>query len=117
MIFIERVDQGVGDAVIDGGQAGGAGVSEPGDLHGCGFDGEEGQAVMGHVHGEIDEDVDLIGADFVGKLRIGKRADIVPDVGGFAKAVGDRVRAGDAGVAVNLEAGVVVGFEKRDDEE
>ena len=61
---------GIGEAVVDGGKTGGAGVREVGDLDGGGFAGEGQQAVAFHVHGEIDEDVDLVCADELGELVV-----------------------------------------------
>ncbi len=70
VVGIRRVEVGVGDAVVDGGDAGRGGVAEPGDLEGGGLSREDAEAVSGHVEGEVDEDVDGIGADQVGGLII-----------------------------------------------
>ncbi len=51
---------GIGEAVIHRGESGGAGVGEPGDLNRRGLAREREDAVAGHVHRKIDEDVDLI---------------------------------------------------------
>ena len=53
----------IGDAEADGVEARGAGVGEISCLHRRGFAGEEGHAVVGHVHCEIDQDVDAVALD------------------------------------------------------
>ncbi len=72
-VGIGRIEEGVGDAVVHGGEAGAAGVAGEGDLDGGGFEGEEGEAVFGGVDAEIDEDVDLVGGDDLGRGLVGKR--------------------------------------------
>ncbi len=57
------IEVGIGDAIVDCVEASGAGVSEISCLHRRGFAGEEGHAVVGHVHCEIDQDVDAVIAD------------------------------------------------------
>jgi len=111
------IEISVGDAVIDGAVAGAAGIGEPCDLDGCGFLREEQGAVVGHVHGEVDEYVDLVGADFGGELFVGKVGDLVPGIGRAADARGDVIGAEDAGVAMDFKEIVVVGFKEREGEE
>ena len=94
-----RIEIGIGEAVVDGGQAGGAGIAEQGDLDGGGFAGEDEQAVVGGVQGEVDEDVDLVVADLVGGLFVGEADDVAPVVGVGSESGGDGVGAGDLGVS------------------
>ena len=102
------IEVGVGEAVVDLREAGGAGVGEPGELEGGGFLGEDAEAVVGHVHGEVDEDVDVVGADLGGELVVGEVGDVEPVVGERAEFVGDVVGAGGAGVDEDFELLVVV---------
>ena len=46
------------------------GIAQPGDLHRGRLGGEDGQAIVGQVQGEIDEDVDPVLADHLGKLPL-----------------------------------------------
>src|SRR5437773_777453 len=62
-IGARRVGDGVDDAVVDGGQAGGVGVADVGDLDWGSAAGEDGEAVAGGVASELDEDVHAVGAD------------------------------------------------------
>ena len=68
--FVERIHVGIGDAVIHGVEACAAGVGEPRDLRGRWLAGEERHAIVSHVHGEIDQNVDPIVADFVGERGV-----------------------------------------------
>lgn len=79
--------------------------------------GEHGQAVVGHVHGEIDEDVDAVAADFARELIVGQVADFVPGAGDGSDQVCGFVGVDRAGIAVDFELISVVGFEEGQDEE
>ncbi len=115
------IDEGIGEAEVDGGKAGGAEVAEGGELERCGFPGEEGEAVVGGVTGEVDEDVDAVLADQVGSLRVSERGDVAPVIGRDRglQACGGRIGAMNVGIAEDLDAvGVVRGeqaFEKEGD--
>ena len=76
-----RVDVGVGEAVVDGRKAGGARIGEPADLNGRRLAGEDQETIPGHVHGQVDENVDPVLADEPGDLLVGKAGDVPPDVG------------------------------------
>ena len=116
-LFLWWVEMGVGEAVVDLGEAGGAGVGEPGELEGGGFLGEGAEAVVGHVHGDVDEDVDAVGADFLRELGVGELGDVVEVVGVLAELVGDGVGAGGVGIDRDFELGAVVVFQERESEE
>ena len=66
------IGEDVGDAPVDGGQAGGDGIAEVGGLDGSGFVSEEAEAVAGGVTGEVDEDVDGILLDELGGFFVGE---------------------------------------------
>jgi len=42
--------------------------------------GEDAESVVARVHGEVDEDVDLVEADAVCDLLVGKCGDVTPMV-------------------------------------
>ena len=96
--YPRRISEGIGDAVVDRGKAGGCGVTEITDLQGSGFAGEKREAVAGGVAGEIDEDVDFLGADQLGDRRIGETDDGVP---GFRAGAEESVR--ESGCATSLK--------------
>jgi hypothetical protein len=110
--ILGRFEPGVGEAVVDGGDAGGVGVAGVADLDGGGLAGVDEEAVAAHVLVEVDEDVDFVGADGVGDGFIGAFVDVAPDVGALAMAEGVEVGLGDVGVAEDFEAGLVVVFEE-----
>ena len=70
----------VGEAVVDRGEAGGTLVGEPADLDGSRLAGEHEQAVLSHVHGEVDEDVDVVLAYEPGDLHVVQPHRLAPDV-------------------------------------
>lgn len=112
-VFEVRWDEvGIGEEEVHGGQAGGAGIAEPGDLHGRGAAGKDTRAPAGHVEGEIDEQIEAIGADLLAGEIIGKGADVAPMGGEGLDAGGEIVGARDIGIAENLEGAAVEGRKK-----
>ena len=73
----------VREAVIHDGETRRVGTAEVGELNGSGFAGEDEEAVACGVAGQIDEDVDLIRADHVGKILIGDPVVFAPVVDEF----------------------------------
>ena len=102
------IGDGIGQAVIDGGEPRGVGVAEIAHLHRRGLARENGETIVGGVPGEIDEDVDAVLADHVGDAIVGNVADHAPGAGGGAEAIGGGVFMGLLGVAEDLEGGAVV---------
>ena len=76
-----RIADLVGQAVIDGVEAGRIGIADPGGLHGRRAPGENLEAMVRRVAGEIDEQVDLIFADAVCGLVVVEPGDVAPVVG------------------------------------
>src|SRR5215469_9775781 len=106
----------VGEAVVDGGEAGGAGVAGEGGLDGGGFglDGEDAEAVARGVEGEVYENVNVIGCDQLSGLGVGEVVDVAPG-GEGAEAGGEVVVSRRVGVAVDLKLRMVVVFEEGKD--
>ena len=69
------------------------------------------------MHCEIDENVDLVGADLGDELVVGKSLDVVPKLGAGLGQVCGFVGLADAGIAVDFEVRPVVGFKQGEDEE
>ncbi len=111
------IKSGICEAVVDGGEAGAAEIAEVGDLDGGGLSGEDADAVAGGVAGEIDEDVDAIFADEVGRAVVGEGRDVAPVIGVLLQARGDVVAAEDVGVAEAFDLLWVVIREKGFEEE
>jgi hypothetical protein len=63
------------EAVIHRIEAGGGAAGAIGELGGGGFAGENQEAVEGHAGGEINENVDPIGADEIGGALAGEGRD------------------------------------------
>ena len=61
----------VGEAVVDGAEAGGVEVAEPRHLDRARPAREDQQAVMRGVPGEVHQDVDLVGGDLLGEPEVG----------------------------------------------
>lgn len=107
----------VGKPVVDGFVAGGTAIGEVRDGQGRGLAAEHQHAVVFRVNGKVDEDVDLVGADQVGQLFVGKVGGVAPDVGVLAEHSGKGGRAPDVAVAMDREAGVVVVSQQRKEEQ
>ena len=56
-------------------------IGEPADLNRRRLAGEDQQPIAGHVHGQVDEDVDPVLADELGDPVIVQAGDVPPDVG------------------------------------
>ena len=115
--FADGIQIGIAEAVIDRGETGGTGIGEPGDLDRGDFAGEDARAALGHVHGEVNEDVDAVFADELGELLIVEVGGVAPGVGVGTDALGDGVGVGDVRVEENFEVLVVMGGEERNGEE
>ena len=108
-----RVQPGIADPVVHRLDAGGARVGQPCDLHRGGFAGEDARPAVGHVHGQVHQDIDAVGADALAQRLVAEPRDIAPDVDQATDAPGERIGALDAGVGVHLDAGAVVVREQR----
>ena len=109
-----RVGDGVGEAVVDRGDAGGGGVAQEADLERGEARGQEREAVERGVAGEVDEEVGGVVADQRGEAGIGGVSCRASGRRG-AEVGGDRVGGGVA-EAENFEGGAVVIFQERFDE-
>ena len=98
-----RIEVRIGDAIVDRPKARRARIGQPRDLHGRRLAGEDQQAIVGHVHGQVDEDVDPVLADRCGHLLVVQSDDAPPAVGVAAQPLRDGIGTGDVGVAEDLE--------------
>ena len=103
---------GVGESVVNRRKAGGARIGKPRDLYGRRLAGEDQKTIPGHVHGQVDENVDPILAHQADDLIVGQAGDVAPDVGERTEARGGCVRTSNIGVAKNLEVLVIMCREK-----
>ena len=67
------------------------------------------------MQGEIDKNIDLIGANHARYGLIGNSEDFAPVIGDGAQFIGHCVGPGDVGVAENFERRPVMRFEQRHD--
>ena len=111
-----RVGMDVGDAPVDFGQARGVRVTEIGGLHRGGLQREHPQPVPGGVPGQVDQDVDAVGADLLRRFHVTDAGDLASVVGQLHEAGGHGVRPGHVGVAIHVEPTAVVLREHRLDE-
>ena len=98
----------ISEAVIHGVKAGAAGIRQPRGLDGRGLVGEGDHAVVRHVHGEIDENVNAVAADLCGKIGVGDAQNIVPIFRHRLHFTCHGVGADDAGIAMDLDLAAVV---------
>ena len=68
------------------------------------------------MHAQIDQNIDLVVADFFDERFVRHPLHVVPGVGRVLQSRGDRIRPSDTGIAVDFERSAVVVFQQRDDE-
>jgi len=108
-----RVGFFVGEAPVDGVEAGGAGIAEISDLNGSGLERQDGEAAAGGVADQIDEDVDAVFGDEPGGLGVIEAEEGMPLVGAGAEMFGDAVGLSVGGIAGDVELAAIVAFEQR----
>ena len=99
---------GIGEAIVDGVHAAGAGVSEIRDLNWRGLAGEDEHAIVGHMEGQVDKDVDLVGAYEEGQIFVGQQVNVAPGAGLGADFGGEPVGLRDVGIADDVESVFIV---------
>ena len=77
---------------------------------------ERQQAIVGSVARQVDEDVDLVGADLIGGLGVGQVGDAAPVVDVGTQLLGRCVGGGGWGIGEDLELSFVVVCEQRQEE-
>ena len=107
MGFLGRGDPRVPQDIVHLGNTGGGGIAEPGDLDGGWAPGEEGQAVMGGMSGEVEEDVDALRADEGTGMGVIEGVEGMPSMEQGAQALGDGILFRDGGLGEALELGTV----------
>jgi hypothetical protein len=112
IVGIALVGLVIGDAVVDLRQAGRVRVAEVADLDRRGPGGAREQAAVLGEAGQLDQDVDAVGADQARELGIVERADVAPRAREALQVLGDVVGLGDICVADGLEA---LAIERRED--
>src|SRR5271170_5009354 len=81
----------IGGAKVDGAYTGGAGISKPGDLNRRRLARKRKKTTVGHVHREIDEDVDTILAHRLRDLVIALSDGNAPRIGIRAESFSDAI--------------------------
>ena len=103
-----RIQARIGEAVAHCTHAGGSGIGQPGNLNGRRPAREQQGPAAGHVHGQIDEDVDAILLNDGGQRLIVQGPHFAPMVGQPLDAPGEVIGALHAGIAEYFEGPVVV---------
>ncbi len=93
------IDDRVGEAVIDGGNAGRIGMSEVSDLDGSELCGESEETIAGGMACEVDKDIDLIGTDGLGELVGIEFRRVAPMVRQGLETSGDGIGMSGVGIA------------------
>ena len=98
----------IGQAVVDCLDPGSAGVGEPGHLNRRRFAGEQQGTAVGHVHGQIDEDIDAVCANllreaFVVEFKQHLSASYGRSIDNYA---GEQIEVGDVREESNGDATV-----------
>ncbi len=108
-----RIGDLVDDTVIDGGQAGGVGVAEPGHLHRRRPQGERAHPIGRRMSGQVDQRVDVVGADPMGEFEVAQPHRLDPVIGGGADLGRHLVAFQHVGIAENLELRAIDGRQQR----
>ena len=112
-----RIKPRIAQPIVDGADAGGAGIREPGDLDRRRFAGERQRPAVRHVHGQIDEDIDIVRANDFSERRIIVRANVAPYVGEALDPPRVFIGALHTRVAEHFECSVIVMREQRHSEQ
>ena len=80
-------------------------------MNGGGFAGEEEEAIVIDMEGEIDEHVDAVGLDEVGGFVVIQGVDVAPVWGGSLEFIGMLVGSLDGAVTEVLDAIAIEGLE------
>jgi hypothetical protein len=68
------------------------------------------------VHGQIDEDIDAILPDQIGRLCVRQPDDAAPGIGERAQSLSHRIGPKNVGVGEDLELGLVVAGQQGQEE-
>src|SRR5436190_21390260 len=96
----ERSDVWVCKPIVHRLQSRTPGVSEPCNLNRGRLASECQQTIVGHVHRQIDQDVDAIRADLIREPGVRQADYVVPDVRTATYPLRDIIRTTNAGVTV-----------------
>ena len=107
VVGVVRIGLVIGDAVVDRGRPVVFGIAEVADLDRRGPRGAREQAIILGEAGELDQNVDPVGADQAREVGIVERADVAPRARQAAQVVGDVVGLRDVRIADGLEARAV----------
>ena len=110
-----RIEIRIGQAIVDRRQSGRCRHPQHRHLNRRGLAGKDQHAVAGSVQRRIDEDVDPVGADSLGQLRVAQAHRIVPLAGEGLEFRGDRI--GHPHVGIGDELGlpaVLIGVERQE---
>ncbi len=103
----------IGDDVVHGRQSAAPGAPQPAHLQRRRLAGEHGLAVVLHVPGQMDQNVDLIVADARGQGVVVHLGHAAPVIRGSAEGCGEVVGEGMARIAERLHRLAVVAFQHR----
>jgi hypothetical protein len=103
----------IGEQIIHRWQAGARRMSPGAHLDRRGLARKGAKPIASRVSGQVDQDVDLVGADAIGELIVGPLQNASPPVGYIPERTGHLVLGRKAGIADNLEPRFVVVLEYR----
>ena len=102
------IDGGIGETPVHGLQPGIRAIGQISDLHRRGLEGKERHAIVDRVIGEVDEDINAVGADHGGQVVVGSGYDIPPVIGGGFEFHSVGIRVADAGIDKDFHLRAVV---------
>ncbi len=113
---LPRIQIGIGDPIVDRIQSGDRAVSQVGHLDWRRLACERQQAAIGHVQGEIDQNIDAVIANCVGQRLIRQARCVNPAIAAPADPGGESIGPADAGIRDDLKSLPVVVVEQGGEE-
>ena len=103
-----RIEPWIAETIIDRCNARGARIGEPGDLHRGRFAREQQRTAVRHMHVQVDQNVDAVGADELGQSGVVEGARVAPCVGAALEAPRPGVAPLDARITDHLDFAPIV---------
>lgn len=109
--------EAIGEQIVDYIHAGGGVMAAGGELHRRRFAGNGQQPIAAGVPGEVDQNVNSVGANHLCQCLVAHMRHVIPLVRGGNKLCGHRIRRDHACVTEDFKLFVVVGREDGQKEE
>jgi hypothetical protein len=111
------IETGIGQPIVHRIESRRPGIGEPCHLYPCGLACKGQGPTAGHVHGQVDQHVDAVGAYQGGQCPVVQLLHFMPAIRVGRDHPGEVIRTPDIGVAKDFKVAVVVVREQRHEEQ